>query len=388
MTPIVSLYTVIASMIGALALVSLVVRQLLKGRPALGWLSLALLGGLATTFIYSSGGSSPQAMAALATGDTLSVACACFAIRAALDQPAIPARAILLTVALLGVSIVLFLVGVGFPFLAAIPFQLGMGLLLANTVVTASRSLRGLAEWSMLVGISLNMLAYAVRLPFWPSLMDSGRAYPSAASDWLNLVMLLSSTVFVPLVVLGIIGREIGWLVGDYRDRSERDGLTGLSHRQSLECRLAAARAKTGVLILADIDHFKAINDRYGHGVGDRVIVAFAGILAEARGIAARVGGEEFALAMPGATIEQAHAEAEAMRRLFHDLAPDGIDADHFLSASFGIAAYERGQPFAQVFTQADAALYEAKARGRNMTVLAHFAPSNSDEVPTTARPA
>ena len=370
MTPIVSLYTVIASMIGALALVSLVVRQLLKGRAALGWLSLALVGGFGTTLLYSGGGTSPLAMAALAVADTFSIACACFAARAAINRPAVPRGLAIAVAVLLGLTLLMILSGVGFPFLAAVPFQLGIGALLASTVAATGRSLRGLAETSILAGLTLNLVTYAIRLPFWPSLMDSGQGYPSIASGWLNLFMLVSSTLFVPLVVLGIIGREIGWLVGDYRDRSERDGMTGLANRVSFQARFDRHKAASGVLVLADIDRFKAINDRYGHHVGDKVILAFARIIGDARGLAARIGGEEFALAMPGATIEQARGDVEALRRAFHDLRLPDIDADHFLSASFGLAPYARGDGFGRVFAVADAALYQAKTRGRNQSVV------------------
>ncbi len=388
MSSSVSLYTVIAALIGALAAIVLVVRQAVKGRPALSWLAFGLISGVGSTLLYAHGGDGRAAMAALAILDTMALAGAAFAVRAAVDVPAIPRRASIFAAAMLILSLVLIALGIGWPFIAAAPFQIGSAAIVASAVRAAWRSLRSAAEWSVFIGMAMHLASHLVRLPFWPSLMDEGQAYPSIASPWLSNFLLFTSSIYVPLVVLGIVGCEIGWLVGNYRDRSERDGLTGLPHRQALETRLADARAESGVLILADIDHFKTINDRYGHHVGDKVIMAFARIMAQARGIAARVGGEEFALAMPGATIEQAHAEAEAMRRLFHDLSLEGIDAGHFLSASFGIAPYMRGQPFALVFTQADAALYEAKARGRNMTVLAHPAPSNSDEAPEFARPA
>lgn len=371
MTANVSLYTVIALMIGALALVCLVVRQALKGREAVGWVALGLIGGVGTTLVYSMGGSGPFTMASLAILDTLSVACACFAIRAALDRRAIPRRVTVAAMVLLAVSVLAMLADIASPFLAAIPFQLGMFLLLATTVRAAFRSLHGAAEWSMFIGISMNLATYAVRMPFWPSLMDAGRAYPSLASPWLNLFMLATSSLFVPLVVLGIIGREIGWLVGDYRDRSERDGMTGLHNRTSFQARFGQMKAAEGVLVLADIDHFKTINDRYGHHVGDKVIQAFADLIGEARGIAGRVGGEEFALAMPGASVEQARGDVEALRREFHALRMADIDHDHFLSASFGIAAYRSGDSYSRIFADADAALYDAKTRGRNKTVVA-----------------
>jgi diguanylate cyclase (GGDEF)-like protein len=370
MSSSVSLYTVIAVLVGALAAIVLIVRPILRGRPAIGWLALGLVSGMPAVVLYGEGGDSPLTMAILAIFDVLSVTCVCFAIRAAVDAPPVPKRLAATAAALLATSLALIGARIGWPFLAAVPFQLGTMLMLASAVHASARGIRSVAQGAMFAGIALNLAAFVLRLPFWPSLMDAGRAYPSIASPWLNTAMLALSSLFVPMVVLGILGCEIGWLVGNYRDRSERDGLTGLNHRLSFETRVAEAPAKVGVLVIADIDHFKAINDRYGHAVGDRVIVAFARFVAEARGIAARVGGEEFALAMPGASIQQGEAEAEAIRRRFHALRPRGVDPDHFLSASFGVADYRAGEPFNRVFARADAALYDAKARGRNKTVV------------------
>jgi diguanylate cyclase (GGDEF)-like protein len=370
MSSSVSLDTVISILVGALAAIALIVRPFLRGRPAIGWLTLGLVSGTPAVILYGEGGDGRLAMAALAVLDVMSVSCVCFAIRASVNRPAVSRRLAMAISALLACSLVMIAFGIGWPFVAAIPFQLASTLAVASAVYTSGREIRSIAQGAIFAGITLNLISFIVRLPFWPSLMDGGRAYPSIASPWLNTTMLTLSSVFVPLVVFGILGREIGLLVGNYRDRSERDGMTGLNHRLSLEARLAEAHPPMGVLVIADIDHFKDINDRYGHNVGDRVIRAFARLVSEARGIAARVGGEEFALAMPGATLQLAESEAEAIRRAFHDLSVPGIDPDHFLSASFGVADYRPGEPFNQVFARADAALYEAKARGRNKTVV------------------
>jgi len=148
-------------------------------------------------------------------------------------------------------------------------------------------------------------------------------------------------------------------------EMAERDPLTGLFNRRKF---LADALALDGgyALILFDLDHFKAINDRHGHQAGDDVLVAVAGML---RGrlapdaIPGRLGGEEFAVALPGATLDQARAVAEALRR---HLAGLRIGGDISVTASFGVVGGLAGDDLAGLMARADALLYEAKRSGRN----------------------
>jgi diguanylate cyclase (GGDEF)-like protein len=164
-------------------------------------------------------------------------------------------------------------------------------------------------------------------------------------------------------------------------DRLEReaaeDPLTGLANRRSLAMAGAAevdraARHGTGVsLVMLDIDHFKRINDTYGHLYGDEILVRVAEALRAAVRVGdtvARVGGEEFALLLPEADFEEAYEIAERARGLVSNiLLPDGS-----LSCSAGVSAISgtaSGQ--GDLFVAADGALYEAKRQGRARTVLA-----------------
>ena len=115
--------------------------------------------------------------------------------------------------------------------------------------------------------------------------------------------------------------------------------------------------------------------------MGDRVIQKLAYMLHDAPGYAARVGGEEFALLLPNASIQEAREVADDIRRTFSETRVDGVQEDGMLSASFGIAPSPMGSALHLAFSQADIALYQAKRTGRNRVVLFSAAehPDGSD---------
>jgi diguanylate cyclase (GGDEF)-like protein len=175
------------------------------------------------------------------------------------------------------------------------------------------------------------------------------------------------------LLMLLIILRDT---VVEMTARSETDTLSGLLNRRGFEARAeqllgAAQRAGTqGALVLADLDHFKAINDSFGHEAGDRVIAAFANMLAtsaDSRAVLGRVGGEEFAVFIPGVTPGMARLYAEGVRSGFAGLSLVNRRA----SASFGVARLQPGDSLLELTRRADLALYEAKARGRDRVCVA-----------------
>ncbi len=161
-----------------------------------------------------------------------------------------------------------------------------------------------------------------------------------------------------------------------------RDALTGLPNRRALTT--AAARLVTPdgaiapghALLLVDLDHFKSINDRGGHPFGDRVLAAVAEALsrvAPAGSLVARLGGEEFALLCPGLGREAAARLAEGVRAAVEGLRFDLDGVRVPVTASLGVAATSQGHPLelSHWLAAADAALYRAKADGRNRVVLA-----------------
>jgi diguanylate cyclase len=157
------------------------------------------------------------------------------------------------------------------------------------------------------------------------------------------------------------------------RDDARRDPLTGLANRRAFEHAFTAASEANAPICVAlcDIDHFKAVNDRFGHAVGDRVLKVIAGALSEACGdhLVARYGGEEFAILFTGTALADAVATLDSARgmvagkryRLRETDAPLGT-----VTFSGGVSAHEAGEVMGSVLGRADRLLYAAKAAGRN----------------------
>lgn len=139
------------------------------------------------------------------------------------------------------------------------------------------------------------------------------------------------------------------------------------------------------ICIMADIDHFKLINDRYGHGVGDEAIKRFAEILrgsVRQEDLVGRYGGEEFCVVVAGLSMERAMELAETMRARVADAKGVGAAAGHqvTMSASFGVSMLRRGvQNEAELIDQADQAMYIAKQSGRNR-VIAYTQPDKIEK--------
>lgn len=157
------------------------------------------------------------------------------------------------------------------------------------------------------------------------------------------------------------------------------DGLTGIANRAAFDARLALAIQAAGAdgfgcVALFDLDHFKHVNDRYGHAAGDAVLRNFAEL---ARGrmrdldFVARFGGEEFAVVLPGATPEQARLVCDRLREVVAETAVIAGGQRIRVTVSGGVAPYDGGTTSEQVLAAADAALYEAKRAGRDRLALA-----------------
>jgi two-component system cell cycle response regulator len=167
-----------------------------------------------------------------------------------------------------------------------------------------------------------------------------------------------------------------------WRELASKDPLTGALNRRSFEEQTRALIASHAgraplAVVAVDIDHFKRINDRFGHDVGDAVLKEFARRVLQTskrRDCLFRLGGEEFALLLPHTDLAAASAFAEVLRRSL-DAAP--FDGAGRLSASFGVATLMPGDTLDSLMKRADRALYAAKDAGRNRVV------SNRGEVLT-----
>ncbi|OCP16059.1 hypothetical protein BC361_04885 [Ensifer sp. LC54] len=162
-----------------------------------------------------------------------------------------------------------------------------------------------------------------------------------------------------------------------YKLASETDALTGVQNRRAFMSKLddyMATAPGEGALMYMDIDHFKAINDRHGHAVGDRVLIEFAAVVSQAIGgqaFLARMGGEEFAACFPGVGRSQAAAIAEDIRSAFEQALVRAGNATLSATVSIGVAFIGRQQEASELLSCADRALYAAKAAGRNAVWIA-----------------
>ncbi|MBN1662762.1 MAG: GGDEF domain-containing protein [Deltaproteobacteria bacterium] len=155
------------------------------------------------------------------------------------------------------------------------------------------------------------------------------------------------------------------------------DPLTELTNRRKLkemidkEMSRARRHGRPLSALMTDIDHFKSINDTYGHDAGDRVLVQVANILrmmCRKEDITARFGGEEFVVILPETPVATAVECAERIRKSIQSTAYPGIDRQ--ITASFGVTLFLADDTEESLIKRADTALYEAKQSGRNRVVL------------------
>lgn len=165
------------------------------------------------------------------------------------------------------------------------------------------------------------------------------------------------------------------------------DPLTGAGNRRALDQKMTeviATHERTSTpasIIILDLDHFKSINDDYGHGVGDQILVRLTEIIQlriRVTDSVYRIGGEEFVIVVDGQDVDRATRLAEQLRTLVeaNELAPE-----RDVTISLGVAQLETGESADDWLRRADAALYEAKRAGRNLTRVAH----NGDTISAAA---
>lgn len=190
----------------------------------------------------------------------------------------------------------------------------------------------------------------------------------------LYIALLMLAAVFIALFAYRTKRSQLHFM-----KLSRVDGLTGIDNRPyfiaQAERELEASRklAQEVCVILCDLDHFKSINDKYGHAAGDQVLrqaVQACRAHLRASDLFGRFGGEEFCILLPGCSLTDARARCEQLRGAIATIASD-TGASASVSASFGVAATSSsGYELRQLLAHADAALYRAKYAGRNCVVL------------------
>lgn len=199
-----------------------------------------------------------------------------------------------------------------------------------------------------------------------------------------RMYMVVSGLGVVILVVLSILyiaryfQRDLRRAQEALATMAMTDPLTGLYNRRTamdlLRKELARCQRteKPLSLVIIDLDHFKKVNDTYGHSVGDEVLISLAKMLQETvreYDIGCRYGGEEFLLIMPGANLENAVKTAERLLTRVMTSPVQTAKGDLSLSFSAGAAQYQTGEEADVLIDRADALLYEAKAQGRKRVV-------------------
>jgi diguanylate cyclase (GGDEF)-like protein len=271
------------------------------------------------------------------------------------------------------VAVVLFLIpfALGYDALAFMVFNTAAALML---FATARQYLKTRAEAPTAI-IGLVVLYAATGISFLLCTMMLARegslvleAPPMNWAENLNVIVAIIGITGVGAISLALHQTRMALR---HRADARTDPLTGLLNRRALYDIFGTKDVPPGTAVLVlDLDHFKAVNDRYGHGVGDDVLKLFAEIVLlniRSTDVAARHGGEEFCLILPGQTPEAALELAETIRNRFGAEPIDTPEGPLFSTVSGGMCFVDQpGHSFSSVLQRADQALYLAKRGGRN----------------------
>ncbi len=229
----------------------------------------------------------------------------------------------------------------------------------------------------LLIGLQVIAAAIYVAKPFIAAAVGTASAPQGYMATTYAAISQSGSVVTlmaIALVMLLVIMRDT---TAEMVARSETDPLSSVLNRRGFEhhAELALMRGEgAAVLIAADLDDFKNINDSFGHAAGDGVIAHFAAMLVEAapaEAIVGRVGGEEFAVLLPDALLSDGRLYAETVRAAFAAARLPVLGVDRSFTASFGVAQRTSDNSLFELSRRADAALYRAKAGGRNQVRVA-----------------
>lgn len=198
---------------------------------------------------------------------------------------------------------------------------------------------------------------------------------------FVTIAAVTATVITIPLATIAGIREHRKWRsYEELRSLASLDPLTGLMNRRSfsasldVELKRMTRTRHLAAVILFDLDHFKTLNDQFGHAVGDEVLTRVASIAySELRNPfdrLARWGGEEFIILLHDMSEDTARGVCERLRQKIEDVMIDTDGAEVAVAASFGGSLLRPNQPFSDALHHADLALYEAKANGRNQVVF------------------
>lgn len=255
-------------------------------------------------------------------------------------------------------------------FVQSLLVQAACALTMVDATVRVTLHLRRAPiNYLLLVGVAILAALRLARLPLLAFYYGPEASFAMVNGGAVEMALLAGESLLTMLIISTVVAAIIADTISTFRHQSERDSLTGLLNQRAIDLLAEQPLPHGGAVIFCDIDHFKQVNDRFGHQAGDDVICAFAAIARRTGYPAARIGGEEFAVLMPGHSAQDALDLAEMMRARFHAMSHAGLPADFRVSASFGVTSVERGDRASNQFANADDALYMAKNSGRNRVV-------------------
>jgi len=263
-------------------------------------------------------------------------------------------------------------------------YRLALAWLSSELAIAGSVALTGGARSPALAWLALPVVTLAARFDVRGVIAGSGVAAGLilASSLGVNAAEVVADPQYVlfALALLGAVALlSLALMQSDvqHRNASVIDPLTGMLNRNALKVRVLELRDQARVaqqpigLIVADLDHFKAVNDTHGHNAGDAVLRDVADCLRRrlrAFDLAYRIGGEEFLVLLPGAGAGDAAKLAEDLRKTIEATSHANVP----VTMSFGVSASEPSRfAYDEAFEAADQALYEAKAAGRNRVHVA-----------------
>src|SRR3954454_12305098 len=199
-------------------------------------------------------------------------------------------------------------------------------------------------------------------------------------NDRSQRVLLMFGVVAVIALMVVVLRERVDRLIARLADAARTDALTGLLNRRGfqelmeIETERALRSSRPLAIVVGDLDHFKHLNDRFGHAAGDVALKRFAEIASQASrriDAVARIGGEEFALLLPDTEQHAAYLLAERLRRAVKEPRAAGSGDGELPTVSFGVASFPTHAPDAEALMHAaDQALYAAKAMGRDRSVI------------------
>jgi diguanylate cyclase (GGDEF)-like protein len=240
----------------------------------------------------------------------------------------------------------------------------------AYTLLRPGRNGKSLLQ--RILGVNDVLFAVAMAIGGW-----YGVAFPATSLGSSSLHTLAALAAYLLMIVNGVGFLLLCKQKGDEQmaQLATTDFLTGLANRraffeQAEVARTLALRLKKPIaLLMLDLDHFKQLNDRFGHATGDEALVRFAGMARATlreHDLMGRLGGEEFALALPGTDVDGALLAAERLRQAVAGTTLEAGGVEYAMTVSVGAVMIEAGETLTAALARADQALYRAKRHGRN----------------------